>query len=86
VDNPRLETAGRDMAREEDDSMKVSLTLRSEPGNWQSPPVKRLAILLKAMLRGYGWRCESAVELPEEGNGDANMLATEREALERISR
>ena len=35
----------------------VRLIIRPEPGNYQSPPIKRLALLLKTMLRGFGWRC-----------------------------
>jgi hypothetical protein len=35
----------------------IVLHVRPAPGNWQAPPEKRLARLLKAMLRGYGWRC-----------------------------
>jgi hypothetical protein len=39
------------------DPEQVTLTLRPSPGCWASPPMKRLALLLKAMLRAYGWRC-----------------------------
>lgn len=33
------------------------LRLRASPGNWLAPVERRLARLLKAMLRGYGFRC-----------------------------
>jgi hypothetical protein len=35
----------------------IVLHLTPAPGNYQAPPEKRLARLLKCMLRGYGWRC-----------------------------
>jgi len=35
----------------------IVLHLTPAPGNWQAPPEKRLARLLKAMLRSWGWRC-----------------------------
>ena len=36
---------------------RYHLELEPVPGNYQAPPEKRLARLLKTMLRGYGWRC-----------------------------
>ena len=33
------------------------LSLRPEPGNWRTPPVQRLRLALKVLLRGYGLRC-----------------------------
>jgi hypothetical protein len=33
----------------------IVLTLTPAPGNYQAPPEKRLARLLKTMLRAYGW-------------------------------
>ena len=35
----------------------IVLHLTPAPGNYQAPPEKRLARLLKCMLRAYGWRC-----------------------------
>jgi len=35
----------------------VVITLTPAPGRWPAPPMRRLARLLKAMLRGYGWKC-----------------------------
>lgn len=64
--------------------MKVIVTLRSEPGNWSSPPIKRLALLLKTCLRSFGFRALDARELPDEGLGDANLLPVEREAMARL--
>lgn len=43
--------------------MKVLIVLESAPGGWPTPPVKRLALLLKTALRGFGWRCLEAREL-----------------------
>ena len=46
------------------------LELEPVPGNYLAPPEKRLARLLKTMLRAYGWRCNAcrpvspAVETP----------------------
>jgi hypothetical protein len=39
----------------------VTLTLVpvNDPRRWSAPPFRRLARLLKAALRGYGWRCVS---------------------------
>ena len=31
--------------------------MRSEPGNWRTPPVQRLTLALKVLLRGFGLRC-----------------------------
>ncbi len=44
----------------------VILRLRDTPGNHQNRAERRLARLLKACLRGYGWRCVSAVEVQPE--------------------
>jgi hypothetical protein len=41
----------------------IVLHLRPAPGNWQAPPDRRLARLLKCMLRAYGWRCIGAREV-----------------------
>lgn len=41
----------------ETDPREVTITLRPEAGHWQAPPMRRLARLLKGMLRAYGWRC-----------------------------
>ena len=41
----------------------VMVILVPEKGLWQSPPERRLARLLKAMLRGYGFRCIAVREL-----------------------
>jgi hypothetical protein len=49
---------------------RYSLELEPVPGNYLAPPEKRLARLLKTMLRAYGWRCNAchpvspAVETP----------------------
>jgi sugar phosphate isomerase/epimerase len=34
-----------------------TLTLRPQPGNWQTPPEQRLRAALKRLLRNYGLRC-----------------------------
>lgn len=39
------------------------VTLEPVTGPFWAPPHRRLARLLKAMLRGYGFRCVSAREL-----------------------
>ena len=36
---------------------RYRIELEPASGNYLAPPEKRLARLLKAMLRGYGWRC-----------------------------
>ena len=41
-----------------------ALTLRPEPGNWQTPPVQRLRIALKVLLRAFGLRAVSVT--PQE--------------------
>lgn len=38
---------------------RYHLELEPVPGNYLAPPERRLARLLKAMLRAYGWRCVS---------------------------
>jgi hypothetical protein len=47
------------------------LELEPVPGNWRSPPLLRFRALLKAALRGYGFRCvvarPSTVTVDEEG-------------------
>jgi hypothetical protein len=35
----------------------VTITLIAIPGAWQAPAIVRLRRLLKAALRGYGFRC-----------------------------
>jgi len=40
------------------------LELRAVPGNHRADPVQRLRALLKAALRGYGFRCLSARPAP----------------------
>jgi hypothetical protein len=37
-------------------SHRFTLTLRPEPRNWQTPPVQRLRLALKILLRGFGLR------------------------------
>lgn len=44
---------------------RYRLTLRSEPSSVPSPV--RLRRLLKYLLRGFGFRCESVSELEAEG-------------------
>jgi hypothetical protein len=39
--------------------IEYSIVLTPQAGNWQAPPEKRLARLLKTMLRAYGWRCNA---------------------------
>lgn len=46
----------------------IILTLRPAPGKWPSTPEKRLARLLKTMLRSFGWRCTSAQPLQTEAS------------------
>jgi hypothetical protein len=43
--------------------VKITLVIIPAPGRWQAPPEKRLALLLKSMLRAFGWRC---VEMKSE--------------------
>jgi hypothetical protein len=33
------------------------LTLTPQAGHWQAPPVQRLRLALKVLLRGFGLRC-----------------------------
>jgi hypothetical protein len=42
---------------------RYHLELEPVAGNYLAPPEKRLARLLKAMLRAYGWRCTRCVPL-----------------------
>ena len=42
------------------------LELQALPSGFQAPPEKRLARLLKCMLRGYGFRCISARPAPPD--------------------
>lgn len=44
----------------------VTLVVTPVPGNWGAPPIVRLRRLLKAMGRGYGFRCLHVRELPAE--------------------
>ena len=37
-------------------ALRFTPTLRPEPGNWQTPPVQRLRLALKVLLRGFGLR------------------------------
>lgn len=46
--------------------MRVELVLESVDAGFLAPPIKRLARLLKAMLRGYGFRCVRAREIEED--------------------
>jgi hypothetical protein len=36
---------------------RYQLELVPVPGNWRTPPLLRFRALLKAALRGYGFRC-----------------------------
>jgi predicted type IV restriction endonuclease len=66
--------------------MKVQLTLESVNGQaWQSPPIKRLALLLKCMLRAFGFRCVDAREIEPDhnhvtGTCDCDLCRDRREA------
>jgi len=44
-------------APEQPEPTIIELHVTPTPGNHLAPPMRRLARLLKAMLRGYGWRC-----------------------------
>ena len=44
----------------------VVLRLRPVEYGHRNTPERRLARLLKACLRGYGWRCVDCRELPPE--------------------
>lgn len=49
---------------------EYELRLRALAGHWQAPPVQRLRALLKAALRGYGFRavrCRPLGERPQGG-------------------
>ena len=52
------------------------LELRAVPGNHRADPVQRLRALLKAALRGYGFRCLSARPAPPaaEAKGQGGHL------------
>ena len=54
----------------------VILRLRDTPGNHQNRAERRLARLLKACLRGYGWRCVDCRELPPERKEPRNECNT----------
>ena len=43
---------------------RLTLTLPPEPGNRQTPPVQRLRVALKVLLRGYGLRCTRCQPTP----------------------
>ena len=48
---------------------QFTLTVRTVPaGAFWAPPERRLARLLKALLRGYGFRCVSVKELADPPN------------------
>ena len=49
-----------------DATVHVKLTLRALPG-WPSPGDVRLRMALKALLRGYGLRCERVEPMPDDG-------------------
>lgn len=51
----------------------VVLHLTPVPGNYLAPPEKRLARLLKAMLRAYGWRCTACRPVAPTDAGQANQ-------------
>jgi len=55
-----------------------ALTLRAEPGNWQAPPVRRLARFLKAALRAYGLRCTDCREVQAPAH-DPDRAGIDRE-------
>jgi len=55
--------------------MRVTLTLEALKG-WPNTPERRLARLLKAMLRGYGWRCVN-MTLQNYGPGLAQHARSE---------
>lgn len=64
------------------------LTIQAEPGNYLAPPVKRLALLLKVMLRGYGFRCTDcrpAEEPPRLSSQAAGPEATTEMNLHRAA-
>ena len=48
------------------DRTEYELRLRPTGGNHNAPTVRRLARILKALLRGYGFKCVSARELPTQ--------------------
>jgi hypothetical protein len=52
----------------------VVVELKPASGNWQSPPDKRLALLLKVALRSFGFRCvaireQKRISLATDGPG-----------------
>ena len=55
----------------------IVLHVRPAPGHWQAPPMRRLARLLKAMLRGYGWRCVTC-RPADEANRDQTPNQNEK--------
>lgn len=44
-------------------NQRFILVMRPVPGNWLAPAERRLARVLKSMLRGYGFECVSAREV-----------------------
>jgi hypothetical protein len=48
---------------------EFEIRLRAKPGQWNSPPVRRLAIILKRLLRNYGFQCIRARAIPMQDDG-----------------
>ena len=49
-----------------------ALVLRPVPGNWHTPPVQRLRLALKVLLRGFGLRaiaCRAQPHQQREADG-----------------
>ena len=58
---------------------EFEITLRPVPGNWRTPPLLRLRALLKAALRGYGFRATVCRPVQEAERRMGELLAaTER--------
>ena len=49
----------------------IMLHLTPVSGNYMAPPEKRLARLLKCMLRAYGWRCTACRPVKAHDEGQA---------------
>ncbi len=62
------ETTGVQKARTE--QLNFGLTLCPVAGNWQTPPVQRLRLGLKVMLRAFGLRAVGCAPIPPDAKED----------------
>ena len=50
---------------------RYHLEVEAVPGDYLAPPERRLARLLKCMLRAYGWRCTACRPVAPADEGKA---------------